>query len=203
MREVERAIAQVADIRQQLAASTRFRGYAPEAVAMIGVMAMLIMAAQLMWPERFAIDDRQQVLIWGAVLAGAGAVMGLEALVRSHREHADMAPAMLRGALRSILPSILIGVALPFAVLSYAPDAAWIIPGVWQMLIGVALFASYSSMPPATVWPGAWQLVSGAVALVLAGQGGELTPVLAGVPFVCGYLAIAWSLSQGGNRRAA
>ncbi|KHK91227.1 hypothetical protein [Novosphingobium malaysiense] len=69
MSDVDRAIAQIADIRAQLAVSTRFSGFAPAAVGMVGLMSVMITVLQLAWPHRFAADDTQFVIIWGLLMA--------------------------------------------------------------------------------------------------------------------------------------
>lgn len=201
MLEIDQAIAQIADIRVQLAASSRFRGYAPEAVAMIGLVFLLTTLAQFIWPSRFAVDDAQQVLLWGLLLLVAGLMMASEAVVRSNREHGGMGNPMFQAAVRAMLPVIVVGATIPAVVLTQVPQIAWIVPGIWQMLIGVAVFASYASMPRSIVWPGIWYLFSGAVVLLLSAAHGALTPVLVGAPFVAGHFAIAWILSDRDYRR--
>lgn len=196
MSEVEQALAQIADIRAQLAASTRFRGYAPEAVGTVGAMSLAALLLELLWPESFAASDRQLVMTWGLLLAAGCLAIAVEAIVRTLREDDRMASPMLLGALRVIFPGCVIVLVVPFVVLAYAPQVAWIVPGIWQMLIGFVAFASWSSMPRRIVWPAAWYLVSGAAGLILAGRLGGLTPLMVGVPFVVGHCAIAWVLME-------
>lgn len=203
MSDVERAIAQIADIRAQIAASTRFRGYAPEMVAVIGLVSLLLMLAQIAWPARLAVNDRQQVLTWGALLVVAGLVMAIEAISRSRREHGGMAGAMLQGALRTVLPVTIVGIVVAVAVLVYAPQLCWLLPGIWQMLIGVIAFASFATMPRAIVWPAAWYICSGAAVLMTSGRLGLVTPLLAGGPFVAGHFAIAGILGIHRGKRDA
>ena len=203
MSEVEQAIAQIADIRAQLAASTRFRGYAPEAVGVIGLLSLMIMLLQLAWPGHFAAGDRQYVLVWGLLMAAGCLLIAVEALLRTRRAKDHMARPMLLSAIRIVVPATVIAATVPLAVLAYAPQVSWIVPGVWQMLIGLVAFASYSTMPRRIVWPAAWFLLSGVVGLFLAGAQGGLTPLVAGGPFVAGHFAIAWALSdKGGHGRA-
>lgn len=200
MSDIERAISDISSIRAQLAATTHFRGYAPEAVAVIGLASLAIVVAQLIWPERFAASDRQQVLIWGAVLIAASLTIAIEAIGRSRRQHAGMAAAMLQGATRTVLPISATGMVIGGVVLAYAPAMAWIVPGIWQMLIGLVAFASYPTMPRRIVWPALWYLVAGAAVMVLAGYRGAISPLLAGGPLVVGHFAIAWVLHrQGGD----
>lgn len=201
MNDVERALSEISDIRSRLAASTRFRGYAPEAVAVTGVLALAIMLTQALWPERFAASEVQLALVWGGVLLAGSLTIVIEAAGRSRRQHGAMAAEMLRSALRTIAPVSLVCLALGVAVLGRAPEAAWLLPGAWQMLTGVAAFASFATMPRGIAGPAAWYLVTGAVAMA-AGAGGALSPLVCGLPFVVGHLWIAWLLhKEGGETR--
>ena len=202
MNDIERALSDISDIRSQLAASTRFRGYAPEAVAMIGLVSLAVMLAQLAWPGTLAATNVEQVVIWAAVLVTSGATVAAEAISRSQRQHGGMAGAMMRGALRTQLRICAIGVVVPIIIHLHAPEALWIVPGLWQMLIGVVAFASYTTLPRTIIWPAVWFLVSGAAVMWLAGQDGQLTPLITGGPFVAGHLAIAWILYREGVRSA-
>lgn len=196
MDDLEKAIADISDIRARLAATTRFRGYAPEAVAVAGVVSALILLAQMVWPQELAANDRQLALTWGLVLVAACFTTVIEAFSRAHRQQDGMAAAMLRGALRVVGPITAVQVATGFAVLAFAPGSAWILPGLWQMLIGVAVFASHATMPRGIGWPGLWYLASGAAVLGWAGANGALTPLMCGGPLVVGHLAIAWLLKH-------
>lgn len=199
MSDVDRAIAQIADIRAQLAVSTRFSGYAPAAVGGIGVLSVLITLLQLGLPGRFAANDRQFIIIWGLLLASGFLLIGFEAVVRTLRDGDDMARHMLLSATRIVVPSFLVSAIVPVAILEYSPEAAWIVPGIWQMVMALVAFAAFPSMPRKIVWPGLWFLLSGMAGLFLAGHNGGLTPLMVGGPFIVGHFAIAWVLSDREN----
>jgi len=196
--DIERAISDISDIRSRLAASTSFRGYAPEAVAVIALVSLAVMVAQMIWPERLAASSAQIALVWGIVLLASGLTVAVEAFSRSRLQHGGMAGAMLRGALRVAVPIGFVEAVLGICVLLFAPEAAWLLPGIWQMLVGVVAFSSYSTMPRGIHWPGAWYLVCGALVTVFAAMAGEITPLMAGGPFVPGHLVIAWLLYREG-----
>ncbi|MCX7865401.1 MAG: hypothetical protein N2423_10285 [Novosphingobium sp.] len=200
MNDIERAISEISDIRSRLAASTRFRGYAPEAVAVIGLVSLGVMLAQMVWPDLLGASSSEIALVWGAVLVASGLTMHGEAISRSRQQHGGMARAMLGGALRTALPIAFVGAVVGASVLLFAPDVAWLLPGFWQMLVGVAVFASYATMPRGIVWPALWLLGSGGLVTMLAAGYGEITPLMAGGPFVPGYLVIAWLLHRVGNQ---
>ena len=195
MPEVEEAIAQIADIRDRMAASTRFRGYAPGAVVTIGLLALAVTVLQLAWPARFASSDQQIVIIWGALMAAGLFLIAVEATLRTHQQNDRMARSMLLAAMRIVLPGSVLTAAVPAAVLIYTPQAAWIVPGIWQMLIGVVAFASYPSLPRPIIAAASWFTASGVIGLFVAGHQGGLAPLIVGGPFIIGHFAIAWTLT--------
>jgi len=196
--DIDRAISEISDIRTRLAASTSFRGYAPEAVALIGLLSRAVVLAQLAWPDTLARNSVQIAVVWGIVLVASGMTMAIEAITRSRRQHGGMAGAMLRGAMRIAVPVMLVNVVLGGCVLMFAPTASWLLPGVWQMLVGIVVFASYPTMPRGIGWPAVWYLLCGAVVTVTAGAAQQVTPLMAGGPYVLGHLAIAWLLHREG-----
>lgn len=198
MNDIERAISEISDIRSRLAASTRFHGYAPEAVAVLSFASLAIVLAQMTWPDRLAASSAQIALVWGIVLIAAGLTVAGEAISRSRQQHGGMARAMLRGAMLTALPINFAGLVLGASVLLFAPEVAWVLPGIWQMLNGVVAFSSYSSMPRGIAWPAVWFLGCGTLVTIAAGWAGEITPLMAGGPYVPGFLAIAWLLHRQG-----
>ncbi len=198
MTELDKAIEQIADIRAQLAHTTRFRGYAPEVIGALGVMSLVVCLLQVLWPDRFAQSDRQLVIAWGILVAGGCGLTAFEAIVRTLRDGNSLAYPLLASAMRIVVPGAVMTASVPFAVLSYAPEAAWVVPGIWQMLTGLITFASYASLPKRILWPGAWFVLSGATGLFLAGANGGLTPLLIGLPYIIGHLGIAWAISDRG-----
>lgn len=194
MSDVEQAIAQIADIRARLAASSRFHGYAPESVALLGLLSLALIVVQMGWPDRFAGSDQQIVRTWGLLLLAGFLGIAVDAIFRTLRDNDRMASPALVSALRVVVPGTVMAAGVPVAVLAYAPQACWIVPGIWQMLIGLVTFGSYPLMPRRIVLPGAWYMLSGLAALFLAGRQGGLSPALVGAPFVVGHLAIAWIL---------
>lgn len=191
MKDVEQAIAQISDIRAQLAASTQFRGYAPEALVAIAIICVLLAVAQALFPASLAADNKQYVLVWGALLAGSNLLVALEAVSRSRRQHGGMAEAMMQSAMRSVLPFSAVGIVFAVVVWRFAPDAAWVIPGTWLLLISLVAFSMHATMPRSIVWPALWYLFSGTVVLVLAGRSGQLSPWMMGIPLTFGHLALA------------
>lgn len=199
MSDIERALAELSDIRAQLATATRFRGYAPELLVGIAMIAALLMAAQYAWPDSLAATDLQHVLVWGALLALSNIAIAMEAITRSRHRHGGMAQAMLGSALRVQLPAGMVCLVIALAICCFAPETAWIVPGIWLMMIGIVAFASQPILPKPIVWAGLWYSLAGAVVIVLAGAQGRLSGWMMGAPLIVGHLMIAWTLKYEGE----
>ena len=66
----------------------------------------------------------------------------------------------------------------------------WLLPGLWQMLVALGLFASTRFLPRQVALVGAWYFVAGASVLMLAGTR-MLSPWAMGVPFGVGQFLLA------------
>jgi hypothetical protein len=197
--DVERALSQIADIHAQVTASSRFRGFAPQAMAFNAVLSFVVATAQTIWPQVLAQDPRRYVMVWAGVQAASVAVSSSEAISRSRWLHGDRADAMLGATLRLLLPFAAAGVVLATAVCMLAPDSAWMLPGLWQMLVALAGFAAAGSLPHGIRWAALWYFVCGAVVFGLGARSGELSPWMMGLPFAIGQVGTAWILHRGGD----
>ena len=77
-------------------------------------------------------------------------------------------------------------------VLFYAaPAELWLLPGLWQILFSLGVFASRGSLPPAIALVGFWYLACGLASLALAGGAHAFSPWAMGVPFGIGQALLA------------
>lgn len=184
MNEVESALHDIARIRDQLAASTRFQGLAPPIVALTGGMAALLAAWQIA-------RDESGLFAWVLLAAVSVTMIGTEAVVRARRMHRSMADRLLNTTLQRFLPTALAGATLGAVVLLREPEFARFLPGLWQLQIAVGVLAAQGNLPRAIVWSGVFYFASGIVTLLLAGDAAVPTPWLMGVPFAIGQLLTA------------
>jgi hypothetical protein len=68
----------------------------------------------------------------------------------------------------------------------FAPETLWLLPGLWQVLTSLGVFASVRSLPRTVALAGGWYFVAGFVVLVLASHSHALSPWTMGIPFVIG-----------------
>jgi hypothetical protein len=112
-------------------------------------------------------------------------------VARSRRHHSGLADAMIHQAVEQFLPSAMAGVLLAFVLWKFAPESLWLLPGLWQVLVSLGVFASVRTLPRTVALGGAWYFIAGFVVLVLASQSHTLSPWTMGLPFVIGQLLMA------------
>ena len=189
--EVERALSQIADIRAQITASSRFRGFAPEAMAFNAVLTFGVALSQTLWPQVLASDPVRYVAVWGVTLGLATVISATEAISRSRHLHGRLAEHMLGATLRLLLPFAAAGIVLAAAICMFAPSSAWMLPGLWQILVGLAGYAVAASLPPAIRWASSWYFVCGAIVFGLGARSGAASPWMMGLPLSAGLAGVA------------
>jgi hypothetical protein len=188
--DLRRALSDIGDIRQQLAAGTLFRGFGPLVLGVTGVLALMTAAVQAIWPE-LAAEPASYFATWTATAVASAALVGVEMVARTRRHHGGLADAMLFNAAGHFLPVGAAGAVVAVILLLFAPDVSWLLPGIWQMLVALGLFASTRFLPGQVALGGAWYFVAGASVLMLASQTRMLSPWAMGVPFGVGQFLLA------------
>ncbi len=191
MREIDHALADIAEIRSRIAAGTIYRGFGPHVVAATGALAAATAVAQSIWWAALGADPLLFIAVWAATAIVAATLIGVGMLFRSRRHHAGLAPAMNANALEQFLPVGVAGAAIGFAVLEFSPDTAWMLPGLWQVLVAVGVFAAARSLPRAARLVGAWYLVAGLCMVAAAGASHSLAQWMMGLPFAVGQFLMA------------
>lgn len=199
MTDLDRALSDLQFIQDRVSASTRFRGFAPHGVAATGVLAIVLAAAQALRPGTFASDPLGYVAAWTAAAVAAAGLVGAEALGRSRRLHGGLADAMLASALRLLLPFGATGAAATLVLVRAAPDALWVLPGLWQLLVALAGFSAVGTLPRSVAWAASWYLLCGTAVLLAGAEGRALEPWMMGVPFGVGQLLVAAALLREGG----
>ena len=191
MRDLDKALADILAIRTQIAAGTAFRGYGPATIALTGVLALAVTLLQYVL---IADPNDEPLLFFGGWIATAAVsllIVGVEARARSLRHHSGLADAMIFQAIEQFLPAGIAGAVLGLVLWQFAPDTLWLLPGLWQLLVGLGIFASVRSLPRVVSLIGAWYFVAGFATLMLGSQTHALSVWTMGVPFIVGQLLMA------------
>lgn len=198
--EFDKALAEISAIRSQMARAADFRGYGPATFATTGLLAMLAAAAQALWIDPATQLDAYLAL-WMATAAVSVAIIGYEMVGRSRRIHSALADEMIGSAVRQFLPAAVTGGLISVVVLRFAAASAWMLPGLWQVVFGLGVFASCRFLPKAMVLVGGWYLACGLGCIAFAGGAHAFSPLAMGVPFGVGQLMIAAVLRYGAGGR--
>ena len=191
MRDLDKALADIVAIRSQIAAGTAFRGYGPATMAATGAAALITAILQALWLDDPTGHPLAFFLGWGAAALLSGIMIWIEMRARSRRHHSGLADAMIHQAIEQFLPAGVAGVLLGVLLWRSAPETLWLLPGLWQVLVSLGIFASVRSLPRSVALAGAWYFVSGFAVVLLASHSHMLSPWTMGLPFVIGQSVMA------------
>lgn len=197
MRELQRALADINAIRTQMARETLFRGYGPRSTAASGLLALLVASGQVLWQRSHNGTAERFLEVWVCTAVAAAALSVGETILRTRRMHAGLWKQKCQIAIEHFLPAIVVGLMLTVVLRRVAPEATWMLPGLWQLAFCLGIFASCRFLPRPIFVVGLWYLVSGLACLATGGAHHELTPWSMGVPFGVGQLLIAVILKYG------
>jgi hypothetical protein len=189
--EFDRALAEITAIKSQMARAVEFRGYGPRTFAATGALAAAAAVAQSAWLHNPAADTTVWLGLWIGVAATSAAAIGFEMVGRSKRLHSSLAGPMLRAAVEQFMPSAVAGGAITAVLALAAPQALWMMPGLWQIVFALGVFSSCRFLPRAMALVGFWYLGTGLACLAFAGGAGAFAPWAMGVPFAIGQLLVA------------
>ncbi len=118
---------------------------------------------------------------------------------RTRRLHSGLADAMVWSAIEGFLPAAGAGACLGLVIARFAPEEIWMLPGLWQVMVGLGLFASSRILPRSVQFAGAWYLLAGLAVLASAAGSHGLSPWAMGLPFVIGQAGLAAIIHRAGG----
>jgi hypothetical protein len=194
------ALSQIAEIRQRMAESEIFRGYRALPVAISGLYAAIAGALQpLIVPEPTS-DVRGFVLLWTAVAVLSIATAGLTMWMRDCFAGPSHTRAVTWIAIRQFVPGLFCGAVVASVVVRYAPETAWMLPGLWSLFYGQCIFASCRILPRPVYAVAAFFWLAGTIELYVAATERTLSPWSMALPFGLGQLFAAsilyWTLER-------
>jgi hypothetical protein len=197
--ELDEALSRIAEIRSRLAEAERFRGYRALPVLGSGLLAATAAMAQPVLVP----DPTRQIGGYLGLWLGVAAVSVAAALVTMLlrvRGGAALDPESVRVALGQFLPCLAAGAAVTAVLARTAPESAWLLPGLWQVLFSLGIFASARLLPPQALGVAVWYLGCGLACLAWARGPAALSPWAMGLPFAAGQVASAavlfWTLER-------
>jgi hypothetical protein len=191
MPDLDKALADILAIRNQIAAGTAFQGYGPSAVAATAVVALVTAVLQFLLLDDPAAHPLSFLFGWTAAAVVSASLIFVEMRARSQRHHSGLADAMVQQAVEQFLPAAVAGALLAVMLWKFAPETLWLLPGLWQILVSVGIFASVRTLPRNVALVAAWYFVAGFTVLLIGSLHHALSPWTMGLPFVIGQLLMA------------
>ena len=197
MTDLSQALAEISAIRAQVARGTEFRGYGPASIAASGLLALIVAAVQSVRLPDFGRNATVFLAVWVATAAVSVALTAIETIVRSRRVHSGFASEMIQSAVEQFLPAGIVGMLLTAVLLMTAPKESWMLPGLWELIFCLGVFASCRFLPRQMFIVGVWYLVAGLASLMIESGPRTLSPWAMGIPFGVGQLLVAAVLFYG------
>jgi hypothetical protein len=198
MRDLDKALADITAIRSQMARGTQFQGYGPLTIAAAGGLAFASAGLQALWLPDPASRPLDYILLWIATAAVSILLVGIEMGARSRRMHSGLADEMVQAATEQFVPAGVAGALLTFVLFRFAPQTLWMLPGLWQIVFSLGIFASSRSLPRPVFAVALWYLATGLASLAV-GTDYAFSPWLMALPFGLGQPIMAGILYLSGG----
>jgi hypothetical protein len=198
--ELREALSHIAEIRARAAAAAQFRGYKAVPVATSGGLAILAALLQPVLLSDPAADLGGYLALWLTTAVAGAAAAGSGIWLRYRGGDDPVGRELTRLAVGQFAPCLAAGGLVTVAIVQHAAEVAWVLPGFWQVLFSLGVFASCRLLPRATAAVGGFYLLAGVVTLALFSGPAAFSPWVMGLPFGVGQLATAavlyWNLER-------
>lgn len=189
--ELRDALTQITEIRLQMARTEVFRGYRAVPAAFSGAVALAAATVQAV-----AIHDPvQQINMYLGLWIGAAVLSTMSAVfemgVRARNASSSLTRELTFLAMEQFCPCLVAGALVTMVVVRSAHECVWILPGLWQVLYSLGIFASCRLLPQSMFGVAVFYLISGLGTLALTRGENALSPWAMGLPFCVGQLLAA------------
>ena len=203
--ELREALDSIATIRRRMAETEVFRGYRALPVAFSAVVALtagFLQPAVLPQPDQ---NVSGYIVLWSMVAFLSIAAAGMAMFLRDRMAGVSSTREVTWLAANQFAPCLVAAVAVTGVIVRLAPEAAWLLPGRWQVFFSQGVFASCRLLPRPAFAVAGFYLVAGVLTLALARGPDALSPWAMAVPFGLGQLFAAavlyWTLERTDGHR--
>ena len=198
MTEYSRALEQIAEIHEHLAKTEVFRGWRSLPVASSAVVGLAAAAWQSATGK--PLDPWSFTVFWLAVGVVA-LIIGCSEIVWHYVTRSTAAERRRsRQVVGQFLPALVAGALVTPAVIQLNPTLVTLLPGLWALLFGVAVFAARPFVPRESGWVALYYFAAGLVLLWRASDTSAISPWAVGGTFGVGQLfaaaALYWSIER-------
>ena len=163
--EYTKALSQISEIHAQLAKVEVYRGFRSLPVALSGIVGL---AAAALAPRFVASDDLPAALrYWVAVGFVCGLVGSIETALNYVLREDVFARRRSRKVLGQFFPGLLAGIGLTWCIAAKSAEQIAMLPGLWAIVFGLAIFSARPYLPRASGWVALWYLAAGCLWVML------------------------------------
>src|SRR4051812_39026379 len=166
--ELHEALTQITEIRLQMARTEVFRGFRAIPAAFSGAVAVAAALAQ----SALVQDPEQQISVYLWLWIGAAVVSVLSAVlemaIRARNASSPLTREITSLAMEQFIPAVVTGALMTLVVVRSAPQCVWMLPGLWQVLYSLGIFASSRLLPRPMFGVAVFYLLTGLTTLAVA-----------------------------------
>ena len=192
------ALSQISEIRRQMAEANVFRGYRSLTVGFSGVLAIVAAGVQPILAPDPSRDIASYLTLWVGIAVLSIGALAVEMILRGSRS--SLAAKMTVLAVELFLPCLVAGALLTFVLVRFVPESAWMLPGLWAILVSLGGYASGRVLPRPLFWAAGFYLIAGCLCLIYAKGANAFSPWSMGLTFGCGQILTAailyWTLER-------
>lgn len=186
--KLDEALEQLDAISAVADRATTFEGLRSFPTATTAVVGLLAAFFQTQVIGSNPVDVPAFLALWVGVAGISLCVVMTDMVYRYHCDPTARSRRMTLEVLYRLLPSIVVGGALTAVVYFSAREVAWMLPGLWSILLGMGIFAASSLLPPLLQKAGIWYVGCGLAVLILAQDAYALHPLSMAIPFGLGQI---------------
>jgi hypothetical protein len=192
------ALSQIELIRAQLARSEVYRGTRAATLAATAAIAFAAACLQNSVVPAPVANPGAYICYWSATAVLAFCCIGVQVLLTYRKTFSGHDRATTRAVLTAVAPPLLAGAAV--TPILWERNLAFLLPGLWPLFAGVAVFAGRTHFPAMIGLVGLGYLAAGLAVLLAADGARAFEPWIMGLIFTSGQLAAAlvfyWNLER-------
>ncbi|HEX3151104.1 MAG TPA: hypothetical protein VHR66_23695, partial [Gemmataceae bacterium] len=150
-------------------------------------------------------DVSGYVALWSAVALISIAAAGVAMFLRDRVAGVSGTREVTWLAANQFAPCLVGAAAVTAVIVRLAPEACWLLPGLWQVFFSQGVFASCRLLPRPAFGVAIFYFVAGVTTLVLVRGADALSPWAMAIPFGFGQLFAAavlfWTLERTDGQR--
>ncbi len=165
--ELNEALSQITQIRRQMARAGLFRGYRSATVAFSGCVALagaFVQSAMVPVPYQ---NLTGYLSVWLAVAVISLLAAAVHMVIRCRRSDSSLQRDLTVLAAEQFAPPLVAGALLTLAIDLFAQPEAWLLPGLWSIMVAMGVFASRTVLPRAIGIVGGFYLLAGLTCISL------------------------------------